>query len=98
MRITGKLFTQKNQGLLKKAIAQKTQRAVDVKNPYRRNVLNKELQWLNAKDKAIGRARNSNTARANRQFERGPLTNHALNDTISWLNLGRASALKSSKE
>ncbi len=58
--------------------------------------INNEVTWLNRKDKAIdkaigkaiGKARNSNTARANRQLERGPLTNHALNDTISWLNLG----------
>ncbi len=87
MRITGKLFKSKNQLLLKKAIEQKTH-AVDVTTTQRRNVLSNELNWLKEKDKAIGIARILDTARTIRQLERGPLSNHALDETIRYFNLG----------
>ena len=92
MRITGKLFIQKNQLLLGEVIAKKTQQLEYLKatkpESHRFEMVKNELQWLNAKDKAIGRARSLNSARAIRQLERGPLTNHALDDTIRYFNLG----------
>ena len=74
MRITGKLFTRKNQWLLGEAIAQKTQQLEHLKatrpDSFRFRMIKNELQLLNAKDKAIGKARVSNTHRAIRQLER----------------------------
>ena len=81
MKITGKLFIQKNQLLLGKAIAQKTQYlgALKATRPesHRFKMLNNELRWLNTKDKAIikaphpkAKASASDAFRADRQLER----------------------------
>ena len=74
MKIIGKLFHQKNQWLLCKAIAKKTQRLADlkVKNPesFRLRSAENELQWLKNKNNLINKARVRNTHRAIRQLER----------------------------